>query len=332
MDASDSFSVPTARGPVDGDELGFVLSHEHLFVWNQEFHQNFPGLWNSAAGVDLAVAQLEEAYEHGVRTVVDMTVLGQGRDPGLISQVAARTRVNLVLATGVYVLDGLPQIVRYRGPGEVLDGPDPLLDLLEADIRDGIAGTGVRAALVKFACEKPEPDATVRRLAAAVAEVQRRTGVPIVVHTDPVGRNALAVLDVLRDLGVDPRHVALAHAGDITDYGYLSEVAATGAFIGCDRFGMQALLPDAERIATITKLIDDGHIEQLLLSHDCASFIDHFAVEQRAAMAPEWSYSHIHLRILPQLRDAGIDDDRIGTLFTDNPKRLLRPAEVAAPA
>lgn len=322
MTESNSRAVPTARGMVEGKDLGFTLSHEHLFVWNPEFHRNYPGLWDSGTGVELAVQQLAEAYDLGVRTIVDMTVLGQGRDLGLVGQVAARTPVNIVLATGVYALDGLPQIVRYRGPGETLDMPDPLVDMLESDIRDGIAGTDVKAALVKFVCEKPEPDHTVRRLAAVVAEVHRRTGVPIVVHTDPVGPNALAVLEVLGELGVDARDVVLAHAGDIADAGYLAEVAASGAYIGCDRFGMP-MAPEEQRVANVVALIEQGHIEQLLLSHDCASFIDHFPAEVRAAMGAQWTYSHMHLRVLPMLRDAGLDDAAIATLFERNPARLL---------
>ncbi|SBW22694.1 Aryldialkylphosphatase [Candidatus Protofrankia californiensis] len=329
MPESASFLVPTAKGAVDIEDLGMVLAHEHLFVWNPEYHANFPSLWDRSAGTASAAAELEEAYEHGVRTIVDMTVLGQGRDPGLIAEVAERTRVNIVLATGVYVLDGLPQIVRYRGPGEVLDGPDPLIDMMESDIRTGIAGTGIRAALVKFASEKAEPDATVLRLAAAVAEVHRRTRVPVVVHTDPVGGNALPLLEILSTHGVDPRHVALAHAGDATDRGYLFELAQSGAFIGCDRFGMQALAPDEQRVDTIAALIARGHLDQLLLSHDCASFIDHVTPEQRAAMSPGWSYSHLSTRVLPQLRAAGLDDGALATIFEDNPKRLLRGADLS---
>ncbi|MGF1428111.1 phosphotriesterase family protein [Kitasatospora sp. LaBMicrA B282] len=315
--------VPTVRGEVAADQLGVVLPHEHLFVRNPEFHQNYPDLWDHAAGVELAAAQLEAAYELGVRTIVDMTVLGQGRDLGLVEQVAARTRVNIVLATGIYAIDGLPQIIRYRGPGALLEGPEPVVDLLEADIRDGIAGSSVRAALLKFATEQPEPDATVRRLADAVAEVHRRTGVPVVVHTDPVSRNALGVLELLTDRGVPADHVVLAHAGESEDLGHLRELAATGAFLGIDRFGMEALFPDAARVANAVALAEDGYAGSLLLSHDCASFIDHVTQEQRAALSPQWSYSHLHLRVLPQLRAAGVDDALLATFFEQNPQRLL---------
>ena len=309
--------------------MGMTLTHEHLFVWNPEFHQNYPALWDSAVGVERAAQKLERAYELGVRTIVDLTVLGQGRDPQLIAQVAEKTRVNIVLATGIYALDGLPQIVRYRGPGEIIDVPDPLVDLMEYDIRHGIAGTQAKAALLKFACERQEADPSLRRVAAAIAEVHSRTGVPVVVHTDPVDPNALLALDLLGKHGVAPGNVVLAHAGDITDAGYLREVAESGAYIGCDRFGM-VMVPEEQRISNVTDLVARGHLRQLLLSHDCASFIDHFPEEVRQAMMPDWSYDHLPQRVIPALRQAGLDDGQLTTLFEENPRRLLTGRTSAA--
>jgi len=321
-------TVSTSHGEVAADALGPTLVHEHLFVKNPEFHANFPALWDAAEGVDRAVRELECAYDAGVRTVVDMTVLGQGRDPDLIAAVAARTRVNVVLATGMYVLDGLPQIVRYRGPGQLIDVPDPLVDLMESDVTVGVGNTGVRASLVKFACELPRPDDTVRRVAAAVAEVHRRTGVPVVAHTEPAIPNALAVLELLADLGVSPSQVVLAHAGDITDPGYLAEVAASGAYIGCDRFGMAAFLSDEKRADIVEFLAAAGRIDQVLVSHDCPSFIDHLPREIRSAMAPQWSYTHLHEHVLPQLAERGLSEAQLSTLMQTNPARLL--AKVAS--
>ncbi|MFF7644413.1 hypothetical protein [Streptomyces canus] len=54
-------------------------------------------------------------------------------------------------------------------------------------------------------------------------------------------------LDLLGKHGVDPGDVVLAHAGDIADAGYLREVAYSGAYIGCDRFGM-VMVPEEQRV------------------------------------------------------------------------------------
>ncbi|AGL13738.1 phosphotriesterase [Actinoplanes sp. N902-109] len=322
-------TVPTARGDVAADDLGDVLTHEHLFVWNPEFHRNYPATWDPGPGVERAAAELTQAYHQGVRTVIDMTVFGQGRDPELIRAVAERTPVNIVTATGIYALDGLPQVVRYRGPGAVLDMPEPLIDLMESDIRTGIGGTPVRAALVKFACEKAEPDDTLRRTVAAIAEVHHRTGVPVVAHTDPDLPNALLVLELLDKHGVAAADVVLAHAGDVVDRGYLREVAQSGAYIGCDRFGM-ITASEADRIDTVLWLVGAGHRDQLLLSHDCASYIDHYPETLRRQLMPDWTYSHLHLRVLPALRARGLTDVEIAGLLQANPRRLLTGQEAGA--
>ncbi|GAB2869805.1 phosphotriesterase family protein [Streptomyces mayteni] len=129
--------VPTVRGPIDAADLGVTLPHEHLFVLSAEFQSNFPHLWDREAGVRAAVAQLAAAHAAGVRTLVDMTVIGQGRDIELVRAVAARTPVNIVVATGIYSVDGVPLFARFRGPGCAVEAEEPLIDLLTRDITTG---------------------------------------------------------------------------------------------------------------------------------------------------------------------------------------------------
>jgi phosphotriesterase-related protein len=315
--------IPTATGPVDAAELGFTLAHEHLFVLSSEFQANYPRLWDRSAGVDKAVAQLQAAYDRGVRAIVDMTVIGQGRDIELVRRVAERSPVRVVVATGVYTIDGLPPFLRFRGPGEFVDCPDLAVELLESDVTEGIAGSGVRAAVVKFATEVAEPDHATHRMAAAVAEVHRRTGVPVAVHTNPGNGNGLAAVQLLVKEGVAADRVVIGHAGDSGDLDYLRALAETGCFVGFDRFGMTALAPDEQRVAGLLDLLGRGHAEQLLLSQDNASHIDYLTEEQRAGVYPQWSYLELATRILPWLRREGVADETIETLTVRNPRRFL---------
>ncbi|WP_051970117.1 phosphotriesterase family protein [Kitasatospora azatica] len=325
-------TVQTVRGPIGVDELGVTLSHEHLFVLSSEFQHNYPSLWDRESGARTAAEQLELAYELGVRTVVDMTVIGQGRDIGLVQQVAARTRVNLLVATGIYAAGGLPPFLRFRGPGCAIEVPDPLVDLLEQDITEGIGGTGIRAALLKFAVEDGVPDRDATRTAAAVAEVHSRTGVPIVVHSNPFEGNGLALVELLTGLGVAAERVVVAHAGDSADASYLHRLAETGCFIGFDRFGMEDLAPDPQRVRMIADLVARGHAGQLLLSQDCASHIDYVTVEQRHALYPRWSYTELHTRVFDDLAAAGVAPEIVTSLMVDNPRRMLTPGLAAGAA
>lgn len=52
-------------------------------------------------------------------------------------------------------------------------------DLFVRDIVDGIAGTGVKAAILKCATEAAGLTPGVERVVRAVAQAHRRTGVPI---------------------------------------------------------------------------------------------------------------------------------------------------------
>lgn len=326
--------ISTLRGPIAAEDLGVTLTHEHLFVLSHEFQSNFTGLWDPQAGVRAAVAQLDRAYQAGVRTIVDMTVLGQGRDIDLVRQVAERTEVNIVVATGVYTVDGIPMFARFRGPGAMVDVEDPLIDLLTQDITVGIADSGVRAGIVKFACEHTPPDASAHRMAAVVGEVHRRTGVPVLVHSDPfdaTGGNGLDLVAMLGREGVPADRVVIAHAGDSADLGYLRRLADTGCMLGYDRYGMEALASDEQKNTTLSALVRAGHAEQLLLSQDYAVHIDYFTDEQRAELFPQWGYTHLIERAVPQLLEQpGIDEAVVDTMLVGNARRLLVRAAVTA--
>ncbi|MEV1026597.1 phosphotriesterase-related protein [Streptomyces sp. NPDC050264] len=322
--------IPTVCGPVAAAELGITLAHEHLFVLSSEFQSNFPHLWDREAGVREAVRQLERAYAAGVRTLVDMTVLGQGRDVGLVRAVAEQTPVHIVVATGVYSVDGIPLFARFRGPGTPIESEDPLIELLLGDITTGIAGSDVRAGLVKFACERTPPDAAAHRMAAVVAEVHRQTGVPVVVHCDPFEGNGTELVRLLEKEGVAAGSVVVAHAGDSADLEGLRALADTGCMLGYDRYGMTPFAPDEQRNATLAALVRAGHIAQLLVSQDHPVHIDYLTAEQRERVYPGWSYVHLLERALPQLlNEPGIDEGAVHTLLVDNPRRLL--SRIAAP-
>ncbi|WP_412737915.1 phosphotriesterase [Krasilnikovia sp. MM14-A1259] len=312
--------------------MGPTLAHEHLFVLSQEFQHNYPFLWDRERGVAEAAAQLERAYDAGLRTVVDMTVIGQGRDIELVRAVADRTRMNIVVATGVYTIDGIPPFARFRGPGCLVEAPDPLIDLLTADITDGIAGSGIRAGVVKFACERTPPDDSARRMASAVAEVHRRTGVAVVVHCDPFEGNGLELVALLTGEGVASDRVVVAHAGDSGDLDTLRALADTGCLLGFDRYGMTALAPDDQRNRMLAALVRAGHGHQILVSQDHASHIDYLTTEQRRELFPDWSYTHLVERVFPQLlREPGVDESTLTMLLEDNPRRLLTAGRVPAP-
>ena len=102
--------VESVRGPVDLGSLGQTLMHEHVFVLSTEHVQNYGNSWwDEEARVADAIAKLNALYAKGIHTIVDPTVWGLGRYIPRIQRIAAQTPVNIIVATGLYVYEELPQ-------------------------------------------------------------------------------------------------------------------------------------------------------------------------------------------------------------------------------
>jgi phosphotriesterase-related protein len=317
-------TVQTFRGPVRSDELGTTLIHEHVFVRNPELEANFPDPeWDPDEATSQAISGLAELHDLGIRTVVDLTVPGLGRDVALVARVASRAPVHLVAATGWYTPNALPVYFAFHGPGLTIDGPDPLVDLFVRDITLGIAGTQVRAGVIKVMTDADGITPDVERVMCAAAEAQVQTGVPIATHSLASTRNGLEQQAFLVARGVAPDRILIGHCGDTEDLQYLRELMNNGSSIGMDRFGMEHVLPDERRVRTVVALVERGYVDQMVLSHDAAFYSHVTPPSWRATAAPRWRMDTIPRSVVPMLRDAGVSAGEIERMLVNNPRRLL---------
>ncbi len=314
--------VQTARGPIDSSGLGRVLVHEHVFCMDMEYTLNYRPDFNEEEQIAEAARRLDELKRHGVDTIMDLTVLGLGRDVPRIAEVAKRTEVNIIVATGCYTFDVLPKQLAQRAPGLMFDEPDPLPDLFVGDIVEGVNRTDIKAGLLKCAIDAPGLKPGVERVLRAVGQANVRTGAPISVHTAARHGTGLVAQRVLKEEGVDLRDVIIGHCGDSTDIDYLMRLADEGSILGMDRFGMNENLPLADRVATIAELVRRGYGDRLTLSHDCWCWSDFFPTEaHRAARFPEHSYCYVPQVAVPALLEAGVSEREIDMMQIDNPRR-----------
>lgn len=318
--------VPTANGPVDSAALGRTLIHEHVFVMTTEVQANFKTDWDETANVEDAVAKLTALKAAGIDTIADPTVIGLGRYIPRIVEIAERIDLNIIVATGVYTYNDVPNYFRLRGPFMPgFDLPDPMVDMFVSDITEGITGTGVRAAFLKCAIDEHGMTYGVERVLRAVAKAHLRTGAPVMVHTHPGTRRGLEVHKVLQEEGVDPAAVCLAHSGDSADADHLSELAEHGYLLGMDRFGVDAYSPFEQRVEIVAELIRRGYAERMALAHDAACYFDWIEPSLRD-MTPNWNFLHISKDVLPALREKGVTEGQIDTLLVDNPRRWFETA------
>jgi len=326
--------VESVRGPVDLGSLGQTLMHEHVFILSTEHVQNYGSdWWDEEARVADAIAKLNALYAKGIHTIVDPTVWGIGRYIPRIQRIAAATPINIIVATGLYVYEELPQQYAYRGPGLLLDIPEPMVTDFSRDITEGIAGTGVKAALLKCCMETAEPTPGVERITRAIARTHRQTGAPITVHTSGPHQGGRAAVRIFTEEGVDLSKVVIGHAGDSNDLDYLTELADSGVLLGMDRFGLDLFNPGTERVKTVAALAARGYAASMVLAHDANCFIDYFGGahdELRPLATPNWHYEHISDDVLPALLDAGVTQAQIDTMLVENPVRYFTPAKGGA--
>jgi len=307
--------------------------HEHVFVMSTEHMHNYGAdWWDEEFRVTDAIAKLNSIHAKGISTIVDPTVWGLGRYIPRIQRIAAQTPVNIIVATGLYVYEELPQQYAYRGPGTLIDIPEPMVTDFSRDITEGIADTGVKAAFLKFALETPEPSPGIERIARAIARTHVATGAPITVHTSGPHQTGRTAVRIFREEGVDLTKVVIGHAGDSNDLDYLSELADTGVTLGMDRFGLDLFNPTAERVKTIAALATRGYADRMVLSHDASCFIDYFGAahdEARAAAAPNWHFEHITDDVIPALLASGVTQAQIDTMMVENPVRYFSKGAAA---
>ena len=274
--------VHTARGPIDTTALGTTLMHEHVFVMNTELTQNYPQGWGDDDRREHdAINRLNELKSRGVDTIVDLTVVGLGRYIPRIARIAAATDINIVVATGLYTYNDVPFSLHYQGPGTVLDGADPMIEMFIRDIEQGIADTAIKAAILKCATDEPGITPGVERVLRAVAQAHRHTGVPVSTHTHAGTRRGLEQQKIFAEEGVDLSRVVIGHCGDTTDISYLEELIAAGSHIGMDRFGLDALLSTEDRIDTVARMCERGHATKMVLSHDASCYFDALPEDER---------------------------------------------------
>lgn len=319
-------TVHTARGPIPAARLGTTLMHEHIFVYDPEILQNYPAEWGSEdRRIADAAMRLNQLKSKGVDSIVDLTVIGVGRNIPLIRKVAERTQIQIVVAAGVYTFRDLPFALRNRGGGTREGRINYLTDLFVKDIVEGIAGTGVKAGILKCATDEPGITPDVERILRAVAKAHRSTGVPISTHTVAARRVGLDQQRIFREEGVDLSRVVIGHSGDTTDVKYLEELIGNGSYIGMDRFGVDSILPFEERVNTVAEMCRRGHAGKMVLSHDANCYFGWYPEQDIAKDSPRWNYFHIPNDVIPALKNKGVADEQLRAMLVENPRRILQP-------
>jgi phosphotriesterase-related protein len=318
-------TVETVAGQIDVEDLGLTLIHEHFFSSDEAVTAQWPHVRERDQEFELAMESAQAVKSHGVKTVVEPTAMLLGRDARASQRLAQESGLQIVLCTGIYTYDHLPQFFINRSE-------DYIADLFVHDIEQGIQGTDIKAAFLKCAADEPGVNERVEKVHRAVARASLRTGAPIMAHSRPASNTGPRQVEIFLEEGVGPEKIHIAHTGDTDDLDYIQGLLDKGVWIGMDRYGIDLFLPTPKRNATLLELLNRGYAERMFLSQDfdipIANGLDWYPPEvveqlQASGAANDWSMTFLFETVIPTLKEGGMTDDQLHTMMVDNPKRWL---------
>ena len=311
--------VNTVLGPVDTADLGFTLSHEHVTLGAAGAAATYPGFQDRQHIADSATAALAEAYEGGVRTIIDVTTFDLGRDVSMMVEVSQRTGVHVIPCTGNHL--AVPRIF-WGAP------VDRVAERFIKEIEEGIEDSGVKAGIIKVASDRGGVTPNEETVLRAAARACNATGTRISTHTWSPDRVGEQQVRILKEEGVDLNRVYVGHSNDDTDVGYLTGLLEEGVWLGLDRYpgGRTPETPTWDvRTAVVKQLVDAGWAHRLMLSHDHSTPAVQPSEElrqEREQFNPD-GYLFITRNVLPRLLELGATDADVQAIMVDNPRRFF---------
>jgi phosphotriesterase-related protein len=308
--------VQTATGPVEHDQLGVTLSHEHLFIHSTGLQHQYPWLYDRESAIEHVTLELRDAAEAGVGTIVDVTTPDLGRDVEMIAEASRRSGVHVIVASGIWL--EIPRMFRPRWDGRGGADADQAAAIFTHEIEQGAAGSSIRAGVIKVANNRPpgvgELEETILRGAARAA---RRTGVPISTHTSPydVGREQMRVF---AEEDVPPRLVAIGHAFT-DDLDYLRAVLEAGHYLSIDHFG-RGREEEPAVLDAVATLAAEGHADHLMLSHDNGGEMDW---RPHGPHEPPSTWRYVPERGRAELTRRGVATSDIDAMLIHSPAAFL---------
>jgi 5-phospho-D-xylono-1,4-lactonase len=307
--------IRTVLGDLAPEDLGRTDYHEHLL----QASPLLPG--DDLDDVDRSAEEVDRLREAGIDALIELTPIGLGRDATGLRNIAERTGMHVVMATGVHRDEHYDDGAPVRQLDEHALGSLFIDELTVAATTWSMSGNtpvpvdGVRAGVIKVGVGYWRISPFERQVLTAAAEAQRRTGAAIVCHLE-LGTAAWEVLRFLTGQGVPSDRLVLAHVDRNPDPGLHLELAAAGAYLGYDGMARAKYWPDSVLLDCLLTVADQGGADRLLLGGDVArrnSFASYGGMPGMAYL-PE--------RFVPRIeRSAGAD--LVRRLLVENPARVF---------
>lgn len=306
--------VRTVLGDIPTAQLGICYAHEHIII-DPSFTtaKNPDFLLNEVA---VAVAELSDFRRAGGRAMVDSMPCDCGRNVTKLAAISHLANVHIIAPTGLH-------LAKYYEPSHWGNScsETELAALFIAEIENGIAATDYpnpawrgptahRAGVIKIATDA-KISAREERLFTAAAEAHRRTGCPILTHTEQ-GTLALEQIELLRRHGADLRHVCLSHTDRKPDVAYHREILASGVKVEFDSAFRWKPGQGNPTLELVTALMEEFPT-QIMLGMDAArrGYWRHYGGKP--------GLDFLLTTFSENLKQCGVTDRQLQRIFVSNP-------------
>lgn len=284
---------------------GYTLMHEHTTIDLSGVKKDMDCRLDCQ---EETIQEYKQLYQLGVRTIVDVTADGMGRNIDYVDDVEKRSGIKIIHSTGFYKEPFLPSRVYESTLNE-------LADIMIREITEGIQGRIKAGMIGEIGTSKNEMKPAEHKVFEAAVIAAKETGCPIYTHTT-LGTYALEQAKYFENAGIDVSKVIIGHIDLSGDLNYIRQVLSTGITVGFDTVGKNAYLEDEKRIEFLKELEDSRQLDQVVLSMDLTR-------KSHLAYKGGIGYSYLVEKFLPALREAGIKEESINLMLIENPKRLL---------
>lgn len=346
--------VQTVLGLIEAEDLGVTLTHEHCILdnsvwfiepsrtserlmarqpvslenlWWVRYHpfSNLDNIQN--LDEEMAISELSYFKQAGGVTVTDMSNIGYARDPLALASISRATGLNIIMGTGYYVEATYPSTWE---PDE-----EKLAQGIVHDITAGVGDTGLRAGVMgQLGISWPMTEKEKITLRAEV-RAQKLTGVAMKVSPGRSPDSAFEAIEVLKSAKADLSRVSIDHIDrTVRVHDTRVKLARTGCYLEYTLTGFEGWYPhrvvlaegdprkghmpnDGDRVDEIMALIDEGFLNQVLLSMDIS-----LKTLLRRYGGP--GYAHILNNVVPLMRYKGMPEEHIHALLVENPNRFLQ--------
>lgn len=305
--------IETVTGPVEPDDLGLTLMHEHLLVDFIGADRVSPSRYDADAVFAAALPHLAQAKRLGCQTFVDCTPAYLGRDARLLRRLSEASGVRILTNTGYYGAANDKHVPAHA----FTETAEQLAARWIREAREGVDDTGIRPAFMKIGVDAAPLSAIDAKLARAAALTHRETGLRIASHTGS-GAAALEELDILAREGVSADAFIWVHAQSERDETFHTQAAKRGAWIEFDGISESSV---DRHVALVRSMQAQGFLSRVLVSHDAGWY--HVGEPNGGQFR---AFDTLFTRYVPALKAAGASEADVRQLLVENPRNALRPA------